>query len=198
MPFSHRIVSSAMITVLLVVAYRTMSGRRDVKAISHGNLSCWSTSTLMLHSAPGVRTDHSFWQVFCIPAPCLRRESAIGMLVGWSCSLKLCVPLKPRPVSAGPGHVAIRTGPASRLPCNLIGCAAGWGSEHHRDETTHLHAIPEVYVSGTWEAVICGPNEEAQPGLEELPHVGPCYDPIGPASQFVHLPCCCWLTALIL
>lgn len=47
------------------------------------------------------------------------------------------------------------------------------------ERRTCLHAISEVYVSGTWEVVICGPNEEAQFGLGELPHLGQCYDHVG-------------------
>lgn len=47
------------------------------------------------------------------------------------------------------------------------------------ERRTCLHAISEVYVSGTWEVVMCGPNEEAQFGLGEpstsWPMLWPCW-----------------------
>lgn len=40
-------------------------------------------------------------------------------------------------------------------------------------------AIPGMYMFGTWEGAVCGPNEETQLCLLNLPHVSPSYGPFG-------------------
>lgn len=91
-PSSHGTVSSAVMTVFVVVGQITMTGRRDVMTICCGNFSWRPRSALRSHSPPGDNRDLSHTKLLSASPPCLTNWIgwyAVDMLALFTSSLRV-------------------------------------------------------------------------------------------------------------